>query len=225
LAARLSPSWSLLLCARDEQRLGSVATSVGARARRTDVTRLEEIDDALADAKSAFGRVDAVVLAVGSIVLKPAHSTSDGDWDETMALNARSAFGVVRGVARLLRPGPCSVVLFSSAAARVGLPNHEAISAAKGAIEALARSAAATYASQGLRFNVIAPGLVRTPLAARLTQSPPALAASTAMHPLGRIGEASEVASLAEWLVGPVATWVTGQVFSTDGGLSTLRRS
>jgi NAD(P)-dependent dehydrogenase (short-subunit alcohol dehydrogenase family) len=115
------------------------------------------------------------------------------------------------------------VVLFSTAAAAVGLPNHEAIAAAKAGVEGLVRSAAATYASQGLRFNAIAPGLVRTPLSARITSSETALKASVAMHPLGRIGEPDEVASLAAWLLGPDATWATGQVYTLDGGLAALR--
>ena len=108
----------------------------------------------------------------------------------------------------------------SSAAARHGLANHEAIAAAKAAVEGLVRSAAATYAPRGVRVNAVAPGLVRTPLAARLTANPASLAASEAMHPLGRIGEPDDVAALVAWTLGPEATWVTGQGGGMDGGLS-----
>ena len=105
----------------------------------------------------------------------------------------------------------------------MGLPNHDAIAAAKGGVSALARSSAATYASRGLRVNAIAPGLVDTPLAARLTANPKSLEASRAMHPLGRIGTVDDIAAAACWLLDPATSWVTGQVLSVDGGLSTVR--
>ena len=112
-----------------------------------------------------------------------------------------------------------SIVLISSAGARVGLVNHEAIAAAKAGILGLALSAAASYASRGIRVNCVAPGLVRTPL----TANGAALKGSIAMHPLGRIGEPSDVASAIEWFLDPAQSWVTGQVLGIDGGLATLR--
>jgi len=87
----------------------------------------------------------------------------------------------------------------------------------------LARSTAATYAAKHIRVNVVAPGLVRTAMSARITQSAPALAASTAMHPLGRIGEADEVARAAAFLLDPANSWITGTVIGIDGGLAQLR--
>jgi NAD(P)-dependent dehydrogenase (short-subunit alcohol dehydrogenase family) len=116
-----------------------------------------------------------------------------------------------------------SVVLVSSAAARLGLANHEAIAAAKAGVIGLTLSAAATYAARGLRVNAVAPGLVRTPLTARITGSEAALKASTALHALGRIGEPEDVASAIAWLLDPAQSWVTGQVLGVDGGLATLR--
>ena len=166
--------------------------------------------------------MQGAVNCAGSIVLKPAHLTSESDFQETLDLNLKTAFAVVRAAGKFMTEGG-SVVLFSSAAARLGLPNHEAIAAAKAGVQGLAVSAAATYAGRNLRFNVIAPGLVDTPLASRITSRPAARQASEAQHPLGRLGTAEEVASLAAWLLGPSGSWATGQVFGLDGGLAVLK--
>ena len=116
-----------------------------------------------------------------------------------------------------------SVVLVSTVAAGTGLPNHEAIAAAKSGIEGLARSAAATYAGRGLRFNVVAPGLVDTPLASRITSSERTLEHSRKMHPLGRIGVPGDVAEAINFLLGQQSDWITGQVLGIDGGLGATR--
>ena len=97
------------------------------------------------------------------------------------------------------------------------------IAAAKAGVIGLARSAAATYAGKGIRVNAVAPGLVDTPMSAGITGNEMMLKASTAMHPLGRIGKPEEVASVITWLLSDTASWVTGQVIGVDGGLSTVR--
>jgi NAD(P)-dependent dehydrogenase (short-subunit alcohol dehydrogenase family) len=129
----------------------------------------------------------------------------------------------VRAAGRLLKTDGGSVVLVSSAAARIGLANHEAIAAAKAGLEGLARSAAATYARQRIRFNVVAPGLVRTPLTQGLVASELAEKASLAMHPLGRLGEPGDVARAIAWLLDPAQSWITAQVLGVDGGLADVK--
>ena len=103
-----------------------------------------------------------------------------------------------------------------------GIANHEAIAAAKGGIDAMVRSAAATYAPRGLRINAIAPSLTDTPLASPMTSHPQTLEISKQMHPLGDIARPHDIASLAEWLLSDHARFVTGQIITVDGGLSTI---
>ncbi|MEM9064817.1 MAG: SDR family oxidoreductase [Planctomycetota bacterium] len=177
----------------------------------------------LTEAANELGPVTGLANTVGSILVKPAHLTSPDDFDSVLKTNLYTAFACVRAAAKTMRKDGGSIVLFSTAAARTGLPNHEAIAAAKGGVISLATSAAATYASNNIRFNTIAPGLVDTPGAAALVGNETARKASEAMHALGRIGKPDDVASLAAWLLGPEATWVSGQTFGIDGGLGTLR--
>ena len=174
-------------------------------------------------AAAALGGLTGITNCVGSILLKPAHLTSTADWAATLATNLTSGFGCVRAAGRLMKADGGSVVLVSSAAARIGLPNHEAIAAAKAGIIGLVLSAAATYARQKIRFNAVAPGLTRTPLAAGLVASELAEKASVAMHPLGRLGEPEDVARAIAWLLDPQQSWVTAQVIGIDGGLADVK--
>lgn len=210
------------LVGRSIERLRTVAAETGADFVQADVCEPNEIDAVVKGAIERMGRLDGAANCVGSILLKPAHLTTDDEWADTIHLNLTTSFRLIRAFTKVVS-GAGSLVFFSTVAARVGLANHEAISAAKAGVQGLALSAAATYAARGLRVNCVAPGLVRTPLAARITGNEAALKASTAMHPLGRIGDPEDVAAAAVWLLDPANSWVTGQVIGVDGGLSTVR--
>jgi len=213
----------VFLAGRDATRLETLATELGMPWGTVEATDPDAID-ALADrAASELGGLDGLANCAGSILLKPAHLTSTADWQATIATNLTSAFGCVRAAGRLMKGEGGSVVLVSSAAARVGLANHEAIAAAKAGIIGLVLSAAATYAKQKVRFNAVAPGLVRTPLSKGLLSSELAEKASVGMHPLGRLGEPDEVAAAIQWFLDPAQGWITGQVLGIDGGLADLR--
>ena len=111
-----------------------------------------------------------------------------------------------------------SAVLIGSVAATAGFPNHEAIASAKAAVGELAQSAAATYAERGIRVNCIHPGLTTSAMSARLTGSPTVAERLAKANPLGRLGQGDDTAALAEFLLSPAASWVTGQQISVDGG-------
>lgn len=212
-----------VLAAPASERLEALARELSAEAVVLDARDFEAVSACVEGVLARHARLDGIACLVGSILLKPAHSTSAAELRETLEQNLFPAFATLAAAGRHLRKRGGSIVLMASAAARTGLPNHEAIAAAKGAVASLALSAAATYAPSGLRVNAILPGLVDTPLAARVTTNPASLAASTSLHPLGRIGTAAEVASAIAWLLDPEQTWVTGQLLGIDGGLASLR--
>lgn len=188
-----------------------------------DLTDFDAVSDALGEASEALGCLTGVVSCAGSILLKPAHQSTRKDYNDTLEANLATAFATVRASAKHLGASGGSVVLISSAAATLGMPNHELVAAAKAAVEGLMRSAAATYAPRSLRFNAVAPGLVATSLSEQLRANSASLKASESLHPLGRIGNPNEVASAICWLLDPEQSWVTGQIIGVDGGLSRVQ--
>ncbi len=190
--------------------------------REANAEDWDSLDDLFAGIVAENINLAGAALCVGSILLKPAHSTSIEEFDTVLSKNLYPAFGLIRSAGKVLAKTGGSIVLVSSAAAQQGLAHHEAISAAKAGVEGLVRSAAATYAPKGLRVNCVAPGLVRTGLAERIISNPNALRTSEKMHALGRIGEPGEVARAIAWLLNEDQSWVTGQSIGVDGGLSEL---
>lgn len=213
----------VLAAARNQEKLELLANKTGISPFLIDATNPNSIDAAIKSALELYQKIDGVANCIGSILLKPAHITSDNDWATTLENNLTTAFQTVRSATRVMMKTGGSIVLVSSAAAQIGLANHEAIAAAKAGIIGLALSAAASYASKNIRVNCVAPGLIRTPLTERITNNEVALKSSLSMHALGRIGEASDVASAIEWLLDKKQNWITGQVIAIDGGLSRVK--
>jgi NAD(P)-dependent dehydrogenase (short-subunit alcohol dehydrogenase family) len=178
-----------------------------------------EATAAAIDRLAAGEPLDAVVFAAVIGRVAPLEEVAPRDWQLVLDVNLTGAFHVVRGSLPHLRAGS-AIVLVSSIDATAPVSGLAHYCAAKAGLDALARSAALELGPRGIRCNVVAPGVVRTPLMeAALADS--ALARSfTDRTPLGRIPEPAEIAAVAAFLVSPAAGWVTGARVPVDGGLS-----
>jgi NAD(P)-dependent dehydrogenase (short-subunit alcohol dehydrogenase family) len=219
----------LVLGARTEADVQALADDTGGDAVPLDATQFDEVQGIVDHATDTYGRIDGLANFVGSILLKPAHLTSIDEYQEQIRLNLDTAFHAVKAAGRPLMRNGGSIVLMTSAVARTGLKNHEAIAAAKGGVTGLMRAAAATYANRGVRVNAVAPGLVggdgdfKSKMSAQILSSEAGRKQSEQMHALGRVGTPEDVAPAVCWLLDPETDWVTGQVIGVDGGLGTVR--
>jgi NAD(P)-dependent dehydrogenase (short-subunit alcohol dehydrogenase family) len=212
---------SLVLLGRDEARLAAMAEPLGARHGVLASTAPTAVRDALVRACEGL-EVAGIAHCVGSLLLLPAHRTTDAQWQEVLEVNLGSAFGVTMAVPGLMPKGG-AVVFVSSVAATLGLANHEAIAAAKAGLIGLARAAAATHARRGIRFHCIAPALVASRMTAALLERPGMRDAASKQNPSGRIGEPGDVARAIAFLLDPANAWIDGQVLGVDGGYGVLR--
>jgi NAD(P)-dependent dehydrogenase (short-subunit alcohol dehydrogenase family) len=167
----------------------------------------------------------ALAHCVGNIRLGALHRMSEADFNDCLNANLVSAFHTLAAFVGALREArsPGAAVVVSSAAARIGTPNHEAVAAAKAGLEGLVRGAAASYAANGIRINAVAPGIMETPASAAVIASPAAREGAARQYPLPGIGSPDQLAELMVWLLSDSAARVTGQVWSLDGGFSSIR--
>jgi NAD(P)-dependent dehydrogenase (short-subunit alcohol dehydrogenase family) len=164
-----------------------------------------------------------LVYCPGTIALKPFNRFSPTDFQTDYQLQVLGAIQSIQtALPALKKSEQAAIVLFSTVAVQQGLPFHSLVSASKGAIEGLTRSLAAELAPK-IRVNAIAPSLTNTPLAENLLNSDAKREANAARHPLKRIGEASDIAHMAAFLLSDNASWVSGQILHVDGGISSLR--
>lgn len=163
---------------------------------------------------------------IGNTLIAPLHRTKIEQWREIMLINLESSFLVLSAWVKALQDAgvpDAAAVFASSVVARIGVANHEAIAAAKGGVEALVRSASATYASQGWRINAVAPGLTETPMTKSMLSNPAFRDGAGRQYPLGGVQTAAQVAEVMHWLMSDSSGRITGQIIPVDGGFTTIR--
>jgi len=168
--------------------------------------------------------IDGLAYCVGNISLKPFHRFTEEDYLQDYKTQVIGAVNVIQDILpRLKLSASSSIVLFSTVAVQTGFNFHSLISASKGAIEGLTKALAAELAPK-IRVNCIAPSITQTPLVSSLLNTEEKITANGQRHPLGRIGQAEDVASLAAFLLSDSSSWITGQIIHVDGGISTLKK-
>jgi NAD(P)-dependent dehydrogenase (short-subunit alcohol dehydrogenase family) len=219
-----APRTRIAAVGRDQLRLDPVSSSV-ALTIEADVSTHEGAQLAVAKCTEQIGAPTLLAHCVGNIVLSPAARTTEAQFRDVMRANLDSAFFMLSAMTAALRSAnsPGSLCFVSTIAAQIGIANHEAVAAAKGGLEAMVRSAAATYASASIRVNAVAPGLMETPAAAKFLSTPTLREASAKQYPLGTIGSPDEVAEVMTWLLSDAARRVTGQIWTVDGGFTAIR--
>ena len=171
--------------------------------------------------KSDVPEAKGIAYCIGSIDLKPVRMTKEEDFNKCMKLNLYSAVEAIKGFQDSLRKNKGSIVLFSTAAVHRGFTNHSIIASAKAAVEGLAISLAAEFAPN-IRVNCIAPSLTKSKIAQPMLKNSTIADGIAKAHPLKRIGEGQDSASLAKFLISEDSSWITGQVIAVDGGRSRL---
>ena len=166
--------------------------------------------------------IDGLVYCPGSINLRPFKGLKPEAFETDLQINFLSLVKVIQSVLpNLLASEQASIVTFSSVAATMGMPFHTSVAASKGAIEGFAKALAAEYAPK-IRVNVIAPSLTDTPLADKFLNNETKQEKSAERHPLKRFGKPEDSAQMATFLLSDKSSWISGQIFHVDGGMSSL---
>jgi len=185
----------------------------------TDETHVREVTQRALD---RFGRIDVLVNNAGiGDFGRRIHETDDATWSTLLDVNVTGVFRMTRAVVpHMLKQGRGSIVNISSVASLVGIPGAPVYATSKGAIDAFTRALAIDYAKDGIRCNVVNPGLIDTPMAAPLMANPDMLQPILSHYAIRRPGTPAEVANMVLYLASDEAAWVTGGTFTIDGGMT-----
>ncbi len=179
--------------------------------------------DILKDDLPKLDSADGLVYCPGSINLKPIGRLSLDDFREDFEINVLGAVKSIQTYLDILKKGEKpSIVLFSTVAAKLGMPYHASIAASKSAVEGLVKSLGAELATT-LRINAIAPTVTDTDLASKLLRNEKMIENITERHPLKKFLKPEEVADMAEFLLSHKSASISGQVFELDCGIVTFK--
>ena len=191
-----------------------------------DVSDYAQVKIAVEATHAAFGSLDSLVVSAGIQRYGTATSTDDAQWEEVMGVNLKGAWNAARAALPFIKmSGGGTIVNVSSVQALASQQNVLAYTVSKHGLLGLTRSMAMDFAGDNIRVNAVCPGTVDTPMlkaAAALDPNPQSVYdACRAMHPLGRIGRPEEIAEVVAFLAHESSSFVTGAVWTVDGGLLT----
>jgi len=211
---------SVVLTDLQEGKVEEVAAEIGERAvgLRVDVTNREDVDAAVTSAVERFGRLDVVVNNAGGCIVTsvPEDATAE-EWHQQLDLTLVGASRCIQAALPHLVKTRGNVVTISSVNGIAAFGNIE-YSAAKAGQIAMTVNYAARYGGMGVRFNIVAPGTIRTP---NWDNSPETLEEFSKMYPLGRVGEPEDIAAAVAFLASDDASWITGHTLPVEGGVLT----
>jgi NAD(P)-dependent dehydrogenase (short-subunit alcohol dehydrogenase family) len=184
-----------------------------------DVTKAADRKRVVDTVVRDLGRLDVLVNNAGVFLSKPLAETTDEEIANTFGVNVLGLFSITRDALPALEKAKGAVVNVSSTVATGVMAGTSVYSASKAAVDHLTRLLAAELGPRGIRVNAVSPGLTETDMAAPFLNDAPTKQAITAQTPLGRIGKAEDIASVALFLASPDAAWVTGQAVQSSGGL------
>ncbi|MFA5862948.1 MAG: 3-oxoacyl-ACP reductase family protein [Candidatus Thermoplasmatota archaeon] len=199
----------------------TVATTVKAFGQRAlivkaDVTHLDEVDAMVATTMHEMGRIDAVVNNAGVYHRSTVDKLDMSDWHDALDINLTGSFQVIRAALPHLQEG-ARIVNFSSVLGAMGSKHGAHYAASKAGVIAMTKSLAKELGARGILVNCIAPGAIATDMIG--ADTPQERAARERTIPLGRVGKPEEIAGVVSFLLGPDASYVTGQTLHVNGGL------
>tara|TARA_Y100000591_G_scaffold320302_1_gene333576 strand:- start:1297 stop:2007 length:711 start_codon:yes stop_codon:yes gene_type:complete len=207
------------LVGRDQSSLTELAKNLNSTFTVCDVLEENFSEKIVSDLKD--DSINGLAFCVGSIDLKPLKLTKKSDFMQSFNLNLISATEIIRSLTDSLKKNKGSIVLFSTVAVKQGFPNHSIVSSAKGAIEGLTLALAAELAPN-VRVNCIAPSLTNSKISNFLLKNEKVAEGIAKMHPMKRLGEGRDSASVAKFLLTDDSSWITGQILGVDGGRSSV---
>ena len=214
----------VVVAGRHPETLAALAAELGGAHALCDITKKAEVEALAAFAAEQYGRIDIAINCTGWGLLAKLMDTTEEQLDKLTALQFKGPYFFLQAfVGRMAKSGGGSVITISSASVYALLYHHAAYIATKASADALVRCFANEFGGKGVKVNSIAPGLTESPMTAKEMSTPGLLEAFIKEYPLGRIGNADDVANAAVWLAGD-ESFMTGQVLQINGGL-TLRRN